>query len=396
MRILEVSGPKRLSAVMKEINVDPYGIKIMVPKGLTHLLRINSLSNISANILKQEMLSFGADAAIARGALTGKTKKTDCLLIGNLAQFQRLNEKLKKQPFGLDRLSGDIDCALKNYHRDNFIFKTAKFKLYLSRRPHIMGILNITPDSFSADGLYGKSIEEITDAAQRMVAEGADIIDVGGESSRPGADKVSLEEEIKRTIPVIKRLSKELRIPISIDTYKPRLAQQALDNGASIVNDISGLRDAEMLKTVSNYKAGVVVMHMRGRPKTMQNNPKYKSLLDDIINYLNNAINKAIAYGIDKDRIILDPGIGFGKTVEHNLEILNRLKEFKVLGMPILVGPSRKSFIGRIANVKIEERLYGTISACVTAVNNGAHIVRVHDIKEVKQALIIAQSINKL
>ncbi|MBU4346585.1 MAG: dihydropteroate synthase [Candidatus Omnitrophica bacterium] len=256
----------------------------------------------------------------------------------------------------------------------------------------IMGIVNLTPDSFSGDGLY-KTQNSIVDFAEKMVEDGADIIDVGGESSRPGAEPVSIEEELQRTIPAVKALSKKIKVPISIDTHKPEVARQALDNGALMVNDITGLNNTEMLRIVAQYKAAVVIMHMKGNPRTMQDNPVYKSLIDEIIEYLDKAIVRAVEAGIDRNKIIVDPGIGFGKTAGHNLEILNRLSELKVLGRPLLVGASRKSFIGKILDSGPQERIFGTVSACVLAVKNGANLLRVHDVKPVSEAIKVAEAI---
>lgn len=402
IRVLEISEVKDIKQAMREIKVDPYGIKIMLPKASNYLLRIKSLSNIAANILKQQMLSLGGEAAIARDALTGKTKVTGCLLIGNLAQFNRLNEKLHRQPFGLDRLAQDLSCALTNYQRDSFSVELGRRRLNLSSRTYIMGIVNLTPDSFSGDGLYAScparyasGVDRIIEGVEKMVKDGADIIDVGAESTRPGAKSVSIKEELNRTIPVIKALARKIRVPISADTRKPEVARQSLDNGAAMINDIGGLRDPKMAKIIARYKAGVVIMHMKGNPATMQRNPVYKSLIDEIIEYLGRAIERAVSAGINKEKIILDPGIGFGKTPEHNLEILKNLSELKVLGRPILVGPSRKSFIGKILHAGPGERIFGTISSCVLAARNGANMVRVHDVKAVKQALRILERINK-
>lgn len=396
MRILQLESPSDIKQIMQNIKVDPYGIDIMFPKAIHYLIRMNAVSNITANILKQEMLSLGGDVAVARGALTGKVKKTDCLLIGNLSQFSRLNHKLNKQPFGLNKLSGELSCALNNYQKDKFILGLGKYKLNLSKRAHIMGVLNLTPDSFSGDGLYGKKIDEVVGCAQKMVKDGAGIIDVGGESSRPGSRPITVKEELRRVIPVIRSLVKKITVPISIDTYKPLVAREALDNGALIVNDITGLRNPAMAKVVAQYKAAVVIMHMKGMPRTMQKNIRYASLIDEILHYLEKAIIQAQQAGIDKDKIIIDPGIGFGKTIEHNLEILNRLRDFKVLGRPILVGTSRKSFIGKILNAKPQERIFGAVSSCVLAVKNGAKIIRTHDVKEVSEALRVSEAINNI
>lgn len=399
MRILQISNPKELAKVMREIKVDAYGIRIMVPKGITHTVRINSLPCISANILKQEMLSLGAEAAVTKATLTGKVKKTDCILMGNLAQFNRLAEKLNKQPFGLSGLGRNLSRILSNYQSDEFILKLGGHKLALSPgQTKIMGIVNLTPDSFSGDGLYPASaiqhpLSSIIDFTQKLIEDGADIIDIGGESSRPGAKPVSVKEESKRIMPSIKILAKKIKVPISVDTYKPQVAERALDSGAVIVNDISGLKNPKMCKIISKYDAAAVIMHIKGQPKTMQKNPRYACLLNEIIDYLDNAVNDAVSCGINKDKIIIDPGIGFGKALEHNLQILKNLKEFKILGKPILAGPSRKSFIGKILKCGPEGRLAGTISACVLAAGNGANIVRVHDVRAVKDALKVSDAI---
>ncbi len=402
MRILQVNNHKELKKLMQDIKVDPYGIEIMLPKATSYLVKINSISNISANILKQEMLSFGGDAAVARAALTGRMSKTGCLLMGNLAQFNRLAKKLNRQPFGLDRLAHDLSLAIANYQKDDFNINLGRYKLSLRQeKTYIMGIVNLTPDSFSADGLFqglspqGTVPERVFDFVEEMVGDGADIIDIGGESTRPGAKPISVKEELKRTIPVIKKIARKIRVPISIDTYKPEVARQALDNGAVIVNGIAGLND-KMARVVSKYKAGIVIMHIKGNPRTMQNNPVYISLVDEIIEYLDKSICRAVARGIDREKIIVDPGIGFGKTFEHNLEILKRLREFKILGRPILVGPSRKSFIGKILNAGPKERIFGTVSACILAAKNGTNIIRVHDVRAVKQAIKVLNTINNL
>jgi dihydropteroate synthase len=398
IRVLNDYNSGELKQLMREIQVDPYAIKIMLPKAITHLLKIDSVSNITANILKQEMLSLGGDVAVARSALTGKNKMTDCLLIGNLSQFKRLKAKLYKQPFGLAELSLKIARSLNNFQKDRFTINLNGYKLFLGKRVYIMGIVNLTPDSFSGDGLYRTSstkyqISKIVDFVERTVQDGADIIDVGGESTHPGAKPISVKEELARTIPIIKILAKKIKVPISIDTYKKEVAKLALDNGAVIVNDITALKDPGMARLIARYKAGVVLMHMQGNPRNMQNNPAYSSLVSDIITYLDRAIQKAKAAGIAEDKIIIDPGIGFGKTLEHNLEILKRLQDFKVLGRPILVGPSRKSFIGKILNLEAQKRIFGTVSACVLAAKFQANIVRVHDVRPVYEALKITRAI---
>lgn len=260
-----------------------------------------------------------------------------------------------------------------------------------SRRTHLMGILNVTPDSFSDGGKYG-DVEKALQHALRMVEEGADFIDVGGESTRPGSEAISLEEELRRVIPVIEQLSRRTTIPISIDTYKSEVARRALDAGASVVNDISGLHfDPAMVEVIAEKQASVVLMHIKGTPRTMQHNPEYSDVVAEIISYLRESINRAEQNGIQQ--ILIDPGIGFGKLLEHNLEIIRRLSEFRQLGYPVLVGPSRKSFIGTVLNLSVDERLEGTACAVAASVFNGAAVVRVHDVKEMKRVIVMADAI---
>ena len=251
-----------------------------------------------------------------------------------------------------------------------------------NRRTLVMGILNLTPDSFSDGGLF-TSVDAAVENAERMVAEGADIIDVGGESSRPGADSVPAEVEMDRVLPVIERLAKAVETPISIDTYKSSVARYALDAGACIINDISALRgDPDMVRIVAEAGVPVVLMHMKGTPRNMQLDPRYDSLISEIISFLKARIQTAVDAGISPDQIIIDPGIGFGKTVVHNLEIIRRLREFKSLGKPILIGTSRKSFIGKVLDLPVDDRLEGTAATVALAISGGADIIRVHNVKE--------------
>jgi len=268
--------------------------------------------------------------------------------------------------------------------------------LNLSEKTHVMGILNVTPDSFSDGGLYLDKQRAI-DRAIRMVDEGADIIDIGGESTRPGAEPVELEEELRRTIPVIEAISAKLDVPISIDTYKAEVARRAIEAGATMVNDISGLRfDPEMASVVAEYGVAVVVMHIKGTPRDMQKNPEYQDLFGEIIDYLKGSVEIAKKAGVPEERIIVDPGIGFGKKPEHNLQIINSLDRFGVLGRPILIGPSRKSFIGLVlGNLPPEERVEGTAAAVAISVFKGASIVRVHDVKAMTRVVRVAEAIRK-
>ncbi|HHT9129353.1 MAG TPA: dihydropteroate synthase [Candidatus Brocadiaceae bacterium] len=280
-----------------------------------------------------------------------------------------------------------------NFKREYFDVSYPHGKLHLGGKTRIMGILNVTPDSFY-DGKRFNTVESAIAHAHKMVEEGADIIDIGGESTRPGAYPLSEAEEVKRVIPIIKILSKQIRKPISIDTYKAKVAEKAINAGASIINDIGGLQmDKKMAKVASEAKVPIVIMHKKGTPRTMQRYTTRNNLLSEIMSYLRKSISVGIKAGIDESRIILDPGIGFGKTFQHNLEILKRLKEFKSLGFPILIGISRKKFIGTILKLSAQERLLGTLATLAVASMNGAHIVRVHDVREAVQIVTMCDAI---
>ncbi len=260
-------------------------------------------------------------------------------------------------------------------------------------RPLIMGVLNVTPDSFFDGGKYFTKKQAINHAIE-MVENGADIIDIGGESSRPGAEPVSEEEELARILPVIKTVVSEISVPISIDTYKANIAREALDAGAVMVNDVSALRfDPGMVEIVKKYDAYIILMHMLGTPRTMQKDPTYEHVVDDIITFLKTRINYALEHGISKNRIIIDPGIGFGKNLDHNLEIIRNSERFNVLGYPVSIGASRKSMIGMITGAPVEERVWGTAAITSYCVMKGIAIHRVHDVKAMRQVCDVAAAI---
>ena len=254
-----------------------------------------------------------------------------------------------------------------------------------------MGIVNLTPDSFSADGVYADGCYDTGRAvaiAQRLMRDGADIIDIGGESTRPGAQEVPAREEIRRVIPAIRLLAKKIHRPISIDSHKPAVIKHALDAGASIVNTVKGVTpERSLLRMVQRYDAAIVLMHMRGNPQTMQKNICYRDLVGEIICALRKSIEKCLEIGIKSDRIIIDPGSGFGKTAGQNLEIISRLSEFNILACPILIGPSRKSFIGKVLRKGIGNRVMGTAAAVSIGIQRGAHIVRVHDVAAMRDVI---------
>ncbi|MGO9016409.1 MAG: dihydropteroate synthase [Dissulfurispiraceae bacterium] len=268
------------------------------------------------------------------------------------------------------------------------------FNLDFTGKTHIMGVLNVTPDSFSDGGFFFDK-ESAVRHAYYLTENGADILDIGGESTRPGSASLPLEEELRRTIPVIQAVARSVNIPVSIDTCKAEVARRALDAGASIVNDISGLRfDPAMPQVVAEYGVPVIVMHIKGTPKDMQTHPVYEALIPEIMDYLRCSIRLAVDSGIPEDRVIIDPGIGFGKTFDHNLEIIKNLKEFTLLGRPVAIGVSRKSFIGKVlGGAPPSARMEGTAAAVAISIFNGAHIVRVHDVKEMSKVARVADAI---
>lgn len=254
-----------------------------------------------------------------------------------------------------------------------------------------MGILNVTPDSFSDGGRFFTTEDALIQARQ-MVADGADILDIGAESTRPGSDPVSEQEELDRAVPVVEKLANEIDIPISIDTYKPAVANYCCQAGAAIINDVTGLTDPAMIEAAKTNNAAVVIMHMRGKPKTMQRDVNYDDIVAEVRSFLTARASAARNAGIEE--VVIDPGIGFGKSATHNFELLGRLREFKDVGVPVLIGPSRKSFLSNLpSQLPVDQRLEGTIAACCAGVMNGAAIVRVHDVKAVKRAVEVIDAI---
>jgi len=279
-------------------------------------------------------------------------------------------------------LISDLRNALINFNSLPKSMKIGNRIFDFQNKVYVMGIVNITPDSFYDGGKYF-NFEDAKKRVDECIKEGADLIDIGGESTRPGSIRISEEEELRRVIPIIKYAKKEFDVPISIDTYKSKVAEEAISAGADLINDISGLvADLKMADIVSKYGLPVVLMHIRGNPKIMQKDIYYEDVVQDVIRSIYTRMNFAKMNGIKEDKIIIDPGIGFGKTVEQNVELILRLNEFKVLGRPILIGISRKSFLGKILDLPVEERLEASLAALAIAIMNGANIARVHDVKE--------------
>lgn len=392
IRCLHITNAYEAIHQMKRLGVDPTGIKLMEGKALHLNLKMEGISPRTANLLKQEMLSLGGEVAVDRKGLDCSAKITEALLMGTQKHFEKLILKLEQYP-DLHPLGQSLKETIKNLTKTHYTLHCRKKIFNLGKRTLLMGILNVTPDSFSDGGLFFDKEKAITHGLN-LVEQGADIIDIGGESTRPGSKPLGLEEELRRVIPVIESLAKRIEVPISIDTYKSAVAKRAIEAGAEIINDISGLHfDPALAQVAAKENVPIILMHIRGTPETMQKDIHYESLFSEIIQYLKESIQKAESEGVDPQKIIIDPGIGFGKTVEDNLLIIKNLNEFRVLGKPILLGTSRKSFIGKILNAEPKDRLEGTLSSISIGILNGAHIIRSHDVLQTKRAIAIADAI---
>ncbi len=391
-RLLAIGTPGDAERELRRIKVDPAGIAMMAPKMLTRCVHLSAATCGQANILKQEMLSLGGDAAVARGTVACSVERTDVVLVGTDKQLHKLCRKLGQQPFGLPALATELESVLANASAPPPRWKTATRELPLTR-PLIMGILNVTPDSFS-DGNRFLDPGRAVDRALEMAAQGADIIDIGGESTHPGAEPVDAGEELKRLLPVIERLAGKLPCPLSVDTWKSAVARETVSAGAEIINDISGLTfDPGMAAVVAQSGAGAVLMHTRGTPQTMQADTGYDDLLGEVIQGLRRSMDIALAAGVERERIVIDPGIGFAKDGTANREILRRLREFTGLGLPLLVGTSRKGFIGAVLGRERGDRIFGTAATVALAIANGASILRVHDVAEMRDVADMAHAL---
>lgn len=355
------------------------------------MARVSGLSPRMANILKQEALSLGGDAALPAAAYSLEGGEGGALVMGSPALLDELADKLALHGGELADLGERLRWCSRNHQRTP---AGAALPTAIGEEPwKVMGILNITPDSFHDGGRHLDTGAALAQAA-RMAAEGAGIIDVGGESTRPGADAVGEREELARVLPVVEKIASELDVPVSIDTSKAKVAREALQAGAAMINDVTALAgDRKMAAVAADHGCPLCLMHMQGTPRDMQRHPRYRDVVGELIEFFHQRIEWAVARGIARGNIIIDPGIGFGKDLEHNLTLLNHLDSFLSLGRPLLVGVSRKSFIGMIAGKQAGDRLPGTIAANVCALERGARIFRVHDVAENRQALQVAAGI---
>ncbi|MEO0128619.1 MAG: dihydropteroate synthase [candidate division WOR-3 bacterium] len=393
MQLLLNLNNTQLLNELKDIGVATEAYPIFLKKSAYRIIKIEKLSPAQANILKQIALICGGDVAIPKNAYFGSEKrKFDVLLFANLREIEKINHRLEEQPWMM-QIRNQLSEIIKPFKEPILKIGNEEIKF---ERTYIMGIINISPDSFYSGSRY-TTISTIKKVITEMQQEGADFIDIGAESTRPGAKMLSEKKEIERLKSVLPIVVKFSHIPISVDTYKAETAKYALDQGVKIINDISGFGfsrpNKKLARVIAQYKANVVIMHIKGTPKTMQINPQYKNLLSEINNYFRERIDFAIQNGIESNRIIIDPGLGFGKRLEDNYEIIERLGELKIFRRPILVGHSRKSFIGNPFNLPPEERLEGTLAVEALLIKNGASIIRVHDVLEAKK---VAQLIDKI
>jgi dihydropteroate synthase len=364
----------------------------MEGKSRHHLIRLDDVDLRAALILKQDMLSLGGEAALCREAAGLDIRGTPVLLMGTERQMRGLVTKLAGQPFKLAELSQSIKELLDNIDSGSQYVVRGQ-NILTGGRKAVIGILNVTEDSFSDGGKYAARESAVARGIE-MAAQGADIIDVGGESTRPGARPVSAKDEMEKVVPVIRDLIAEGVNNISVDTTKSEVAEKAIHEGASIVNDISGMTfDPRMLPVAAASGVSVILMHTRGRPDTMQEELIYDDLLGEICSKLEGAMDLAIGEGIPAEKICLDPGIGFAKSLEQNLELISRIGELRSLGTAVMVGASRKSFIGRLTGEEVEDRMPGSIGAAVAAALKGADMVRVHDVAETVQAMAVVYAV---
>jgi len=379
MEIYKLNNDIDILTAMKNLNVDSGGIAIMQKKSKLHFFYLKHIYCGASNILKQDALSIGAELIVPKGSVDCSIQYHDAILICNDKQLEILSNKEKAQPFKLKLLA-------------NFISKFRKTKKYT---PKIMGVINANDDSFFSGSRF--SGDEAIKQIEKMIEDGADIIDIGGVSSRPGSEYPGIEEELKRVTPIIKEIYKRnlyQKVTFSIDSFEPKVIDFALNNGFKIANDITGLSNEEVAKVVSRYEAKVCIMHMKGTPKDMQNKPFYENVILEVDEFFQKRIEIAQKYGIED--IILDVGIGFGKRLEDNLKLIKHLEHFTHYGYELLVGASRKSMIDMIIPTPIEKRLPGSLSLHLEAIRNGASIIRCHDVSEHKQAIEVSKAIDEI
>jgi dihydropteroate synthase len=389
--IISVETQSEAALLQERLGVAPEGVEIMAPMAVSRLVRIGGLDSRSANIVKQEMLAAGGDVALPVDVYDLDGNDAEALIIGTTAQLGLLSGKLGRHGPELATLASRLEACNEAYEHGRGRAMRLPEALGESRWL-VMGILNVTPDSFHDGGRYLDRDAALA-RAEAMIAAGAGIIDVGGESTRPGSGGVSEREELKRVLPVIEAVA-ALGVPVSIDTAKAAVASEALKLGATMINDVTALRgDRKMAPLAAEQGCPVCLMHMKGKPADMQKSPHYDDVIGEIIDFFRERVDWAESQGIVGENIILDPGIGFGKSLEHNLEIINRMDGFLSLGYPLMIGASHKSFLGAVLDrEESDSRLAGIIAATVLAYKKGAQLFRVHDVRENHDAIMVAEA----
>jgi len=386
IKLKEINDAQQAAVELAKLDCDPVGINLMRDKAVFKIVKIEGLRTKAANILKQTFLGKGADAAVSRYSVGLDKEHTDVLIMATLKQYKAALPQLKMQPWGLKDLAVQIESVLTG--KAGFPYRHYQWKdrdlVVEPNHSLVMGILNITPDSFSDGGKYN-TLEDALARVIQMQEDGADIIDIGAESTRPyaGGKKITAQEEMQRLLPMLEKILPECSVPVSIDTYKAQTAAAALSAGAHIINDVWGLQydDGEMAEVAARYDVPVVVMHN----KTSIDYPF--GIMDDMYAFFCRSIALGGEKGIKRENLILDPGVGFAKNIEHNLEIMRELDQLQIFGCPILLAISRKRFIGDILSLPADDRVEGTIAASLLGQMKGAQIHRVHDVRAVKRAL---------
>ena len=379
MNIYKIAKPNDVKQYLKRIGVQGGGVSIISKKMDLYYFVIKDISAPAANILKQDALSIGAELAVPEGVITCSKSSYDCLLIANQKQIEILSQKEKAQPFGLRE----------------FAAKLAEFLPQKRFPTQIMGVINANSDSFYSGSRF--VAEDAIAQIEKMIADGAEIIDIGAVSSRPGSEPVDEDIELERVRHICDMISNRKlykKVEFSIDSYTPSVVEYALKSGFKIINDITGADNQQIVSLAIKYDAKLCIMHMQGTPQTMQHNPEYKDVILEVDDFFRERIKKCEEAGLSRDRIILDVGIGFGKKLEHNIELIKNLSNFRKFGCQILVGASRKSMIDSISPAPVEDRLPGTIAIHLKSLENGANIIRCHDVAEHKQAVEVWESLH--
>lgn len=404
-RILDIVSDEMLAEEMGRIGPEPAGLEIMKPKGRFAVIRLEGVTCAAANILKQEMLSRGGEVVISNMIYRLRDKTpTNVLILGTHTQFRELIGKLRVQPLKTLQAAADELTRLMGCFAAPRAMTIGGRVFTWSERTYVMGIVNVTPDSFSGDGLE-HDLERVAAQARKFAECGADLLDIGGESTRPGSAPVSAEEELMRVVPAVKRLKREVSLPLSIDTSRAEVAEAALSEGAAMINDVWGLnKDPRMRAVVSRARVPVALMHNRMESVTVGSSDitgghireaRYDDLMADICRELRETADAALEAGILPEHILVDPGIGFAKTPEQNLRVMRRLGELKSLGYPILLGTSRKSFIGHVLQKQPQDRIWGTAASVALGIAGGANIVRVHDVEEMVQVARMSDAMRR-